>query len=215
MNNIFLNVVVDPVTMRIVSYTHPSDPNCAAYPDSYKPIYDSNAANMVTSYFSGIKMGVLPEQDLYFKPQTSEVTSLPSVTSAKINKIKELYADCDYGCKSGLVSPVLGTPHFYPSQLLDQQNIQAAVFSSLTPYATTDWRFSVTCAEAENIDSTWALREHNKQQIQQLGDAYVRFIEQKRKTLRTLINIVNTVPDTPTLENYRTVKGIFWHDQTQ
>jgi len=213
MNTIFLIVVVDIATMRIMSYTGPADPNYIAHPDSYKPIYDVNAAAMVTAYFGGITAGSLPEQDLYLNSQTSEVTSLPSVTSAKVNKIKELYTECEFMCKSGVVSSVLGTTHFYPSQLLDQQNIQSAVFSSLSPYATADWRFSVTCAEAENIGSTWALREHNKHQIQQLGDAYVRFIEQNRKTLRTLINIVNTVPDTPTLENYRTVKGIRWHSQ--
>lgn len=106
------------------------------------------------SQYQYIGVEIVLKQDLLFK-------------KAKEDRSSDITSCCNAACVTGVVSSALGTPHLYPSKVLDQQNLNASVVSSLLPGNTAGWTTQHMCQEVAT--GAWAYRPHNAAQIQQAG----------------------------------------------
>jgi hypothetical protein len=77
-----------------------------------------------------------------------------------------LNSACAAAITSGFTSSALGSPHQYPSQMTDQQNLTTRVMASLTPGLDPGWTTSFWCADP---DGKWTWTTHTAAQIQQVG----------------------------------------------
>lgn len=84
----------------------------------------------------------------------------------KAAKSKEIVDCCDAACVMGVVSNALGTPHLYPTKVLDQQNLSASVLDSLLTHPA-GWTTPHMCMDTSS--GVWAYRQHTIAQIQQAG----------------------------------------------
>lgn len=214
MESLILNI--NPANGRVVSIlgsVHPeTQAIMAANPAAYAIIDDIDNIRLVAGAFGAAQSAtsssrMLPEHALYF--ENGALVKKPDMRAIKTNKVRMLSTICSATCLSGIVSDALGTDHFYPTSLLDQQNLAASVTASLNPLTPADWTVVIWCC-VPGDDTTWMLREHNKQQVQALGEETLRLIETQRKHLRDLMMDVERVPDLPVESNVIYVRGIQW-----
>lgn len=90
----------------------------------------------------------------------------PTFDELKAAKSKEITDTCDAACVMGFISSALGTPHLYPSKVLDQQNLNASVVDSLLAHPA-DWTTPHMCQDVST--GAWGYRPHTVAQIQQAG----------------------------------------------
>ena len=88
-----------------------------------------------------------------------------SLDVARAARTRELYAACERRITGGFSSSALGTPHAYPSTMVDQINLMGSVSASLLPDRPADWTTPFWCAS----DGAWAFRPHDAAQIQAAG----------------------------------------------
>lgn len=102
---------------------------------------------------------------LAFAAPAAVLTTFEYLKSAKS---KEIVDCCDAACITGFTSDALGTPHLYPSKMLDQHNLNAQVTDSLLTHPV-DWTTQQICQDVAT--GVWAYRPHTAAQIQQAGSA--------------------------------------------
>lgn len=88
----------------------------------------------------------------------------PPVSLLKQWKAEEIKSACGLAIVAGISSNVLGALHSYPTDQVNQLNINGLVTESLLASAGDDYKF--WCADQDGI---WARRSHTKAQIQALG----------------------------------------------
>jgi hypothetical protein len=136
------------------------------------------------------------------------VVKKPNIQAIKKAQIDILYNICSIKCGEGLTSSVLGSEYNYPTQLLDQQNLQVAALAA-THSTSTAWASLIWCTTAGQ-DNGWDMRPHTAQQVIELNKEYSAFIEKTRTKLRDLVQHVNSLPNEATDSNAALVRSIFW-----
>jgi hypothetical protein len=117
---------------------------------------------------------VRPENWFSDQPQPAQaeidsvLVTLP-LSMAKQALVSALNAKCEALIVAGQVSDALGTPHLYPSKLIDQNNLAANVQRSTLPVnaANPQWETYHMCRDQIGV---WAFRLHTASQIQQAGE---------------------------------------------
>lgn len=98
----------------------------------------------------------------------------------KEEKSKEINSKAKLAIVSGFKSAALGTEHYYPSNLVDQQNLNSSVVSALLEDEGSSWATPFWCA---NQAGEWAFVAHSVAQIKQAGkDAKAHVLTQMNKS---------------------------------
>lgn len=106
--------------------------------------------------------------------KTKEIIKIVHATPSDSEVLLELQlkksAEIDNACRlkivSGFKSSALGGEYFYPSKVIDQQNLAASVLASYDPTNSNDWLTPFWCAD---IDGNWDFRPHTASQIREVG----------------------------------------------
>jgi len=210
MNN-YITVAIEPETQKILTlYTFETTEVAAMireHPAAHKKIMSEAVADQVIKYFRQHQSGAVMFSELYLVGNGAAVVSKPNIAAIKKHQISLLYGICTVKCSEGLTSSVLGSEHSYPSQLIDQQNMQASTLVAMT---TTDsnWSALIWCAPGD--DTTWDMRLHTAQQIIALNAEYVRHIENTRAALRDKVAQINAISSDATEENAMKIRSIYW-----
>jgi len=205
-----------------IAITDPIDnlPMIPAYATAViPPVYSINEIPVTND--NGITWEVIADyrNQVWFNPDGSEVTfnslgespSIDQVSAltdalilqrSKRDKITYLENSCCTEVISGYLSSTLGTPHTYPTNLLDQQNL-IAVCLAATVTLDPLWKCNFWCSDASG---EWSRKAHSKEQILALGVEIQLHIAAKQDKLLLLINQVND-PLTDTLQK---VSDILW-----
>lgn len=94
----------------------------------------------------------------------------PSIETLKAKKSAELKVKVNNALVAGFKSNALGSIHNYGSDLTDQINMTGNVVRSQTVGLPNGWTTEQLCGD---LDNNWAYRPHTKQQIQQVGEAFI------------------------------------------
>lgn len=211
-----LVVKIIPATAQVVqiigTLTATTQDLLTTEPDKYVAISDANSIQTVWTELAraGMTLGnysISPDTVVCIEDGIAVVK--PDVATIKVRRIAMLQTMCAEACIGGAISNSLGSPHFYPTSLLDQQNLAASVTASLNPLVSENWSVVMWCC-VPGDDTTWALRAHTKQQIQSLGEDVLRAIETHRVKLRDLVATISRVPDDPIPSNAEYVQSIVW-----
>jgi hypothetical protein len=123
------------------------------------------------------------------------VLKQPSLDDNKVHKRLEISNACSVQIVSGFVSEALGKPHEYPSTVIDQNNLNANVVSSIYPNLPAEW---VTPQMCSDITGAWAYRMHTAKEIQQVGmdgKAWVLLALSKKDKLSQQIETATTTEE--------------------
>ena len=102
--------------------------------------------------------------------------------NARAEKSAELNAACAAEKVGGVISSALGSANTYPTSLIDQANLDAAVTSSLFPSLPSGW---TTPLWVQDSAGEWSYVEHTKAQVQTAGaDVKSALIASSRKLIR-------------------------------
>lgn len=108
----------------------------------------------------------------------------------KVEALNTINVSCANAITAGFISSALGSPHSYPSQQTDQQNLAANVLSSMLPGVAQAWTTKQICCDESG---SWDYRPHTAAQIQQVGqdgkDAILA-MRLRAQALRQQINAV-------------------------
>ena len=107
-------------------------------------------------------------------------------------KQNELRSKCQEAITSGFSSAVLGTPHFYSASSTEQDNLTAAVNTSLLA-PSPDWLAWLWC---QSSTGEWALIGHAKNQVQQLNQDcvdHIAVLRQRHAQFLTQLNACTSV----------------------
>jgi hypothetical protein len=205
-------VAINPDTRKIVTVITETPATAADYttnhPDVYKLITVDTVIHDILDFFRNAQTAGKILDEIYLNAACTAVLKKPNIAAIKKAQIELLYNICAMKCGEGLTSSVLGTGHTYPTQLLDQQNLQIA---TLTATHNTDpqWTALIWCSP-DGQDAGWNMRPHTAQQVIELNKEYGAFIEKTRIKLRDLVQHVNSLPNEATLKNAEIIRSTFW-----
>lgn len=89
-----------------------------------------------------------------------------AVAAAAAKKASVLREACAGAILSGYVSSALGSPHLYPSGIIDQINMMGSVTESILPGLSEGWSTPFWCRDDGGV---WAFKPHTAAQIQMAG----------------------------------------------
>lgn len=99
----------------------------------------------------------------FSNPNPSQGQTLEAAKAARIGAIS---AACQAAITAGFQSSALGSWCTYPSNMTDQQNLNASVVASLIPGIPATW---VTPFKCQDAAGNWALVYHTAEQIRKVG----------------------------------------------
>ncbi len=102
-----------------------------------------------------------------------------TLAEAKLARIEEVRSKTRSLIVAGFSSAALGTPHVYPSNETDQQNLAANILSAMLPGVSEGWTTLQLCADAAGV---WTYRAHTQAQIVAVG------IDAKTRVMACLLN---------------------------
>ncbi|MGH8782051.1 hypothetical protein [Paraburkholderia sp.] len=126
---------------------------------------------------------------------SGQVASAPAATllaKAQAAQIALLSTACQSAIYAGFTSSALGSPHNYPANDVDQQNLSASVLASLMPSIPENWTTVFWC----EAGGQWAFASHTATQIQQVGQdgmAAILATKTKNQQLATQVMVATTI----------------------
>ena len=141
---------------------------------------------------------------------TPYVAPVPTLNETKTTQIQLISQACQQAIIAGFESTALGSPYFYPSGLIDQQNLAANVLSSLMPSNPPGWYTLQLCGTVAT-PAIWGYIPHTSSQIQQVGiDAKAAIMANlvKNATLAAQINAI--IPSSDPIADNAIVRAIVW-----
>lgn len=167
---------------------NPDDPNSTCWPASY-----SRAPEVLPA----TQLECTDEQHANYanykvvNGQIVSKTNSELLAIAKKAAIVALNKSCAEAITSGFKSNALGADHTYPSNSLDQTNLQSAVSAAHTSISAnvTTWESVLMCMDANNV---WSFISHNAAAVIEVGSDWHDYVTACRVKLSTLAAQINS-----------------------
>jgi hypothetical protein len=207
MNN-YITIAVDPATQKIITmYIDDSVElrnSVADNPSIFKKIMNVGVIEQIMTYFSQ-RQNSKTFDDLYIQNNGASVLRKPNIALIKKHQISILYNICNAKCNEGFSSSATGALYKYPTQIIDQQNLQASTLAAMTS-TDANWVALLWCSE----NDAWDMRPHNAQQVIAVNTDCRNFIESTRAKLHNIVVKINEVSDDPSIENATKIQSMYW-----
>ena len=115
------------------------------------------------------------------------VSAEEKLNKAKPQKLAEIKARCANDISSGFISDALGKDYRYPTGETDKENVANAFLHALESKQSGDdeWKTEQWCFDPD--DEVWSFKEHNADQMIQVGKDMNTFIQGIRKHYADLV----------------------------